>query len=326
MNRSADPRVTVCIPNRNGGEYLGETIRSVLNQSFTDFRVIVADNASSDHSRDVCESFSDPRLEFIANDDLLPVSANWNRALQCSTSELTALLHSDDTWHTDFLATMVARLDECSTASAVICSSDLIDEHGRPMTRGDRPVWVQPARTGTLDEYAYQELLLGMYVRPCAWLARTSLFSEVQFDERFNRAPDWDFWLRAAALEDDIVFEPAVLCDYRLHATNDTFTESCLTDIRNDERVLISEAIDRREVPPRVARRARQRVDMRAVIRIIQVVMLRDVRLAGRLTRGFVRQRGVYGLISGAVQLICLPEARIAAMRSLRSLIPKPRS
>ena len=57
------PFFSICIPNYNYARYVGETIQSVLDQSFQDFEVIVADNASTDDSVQVVRSFQDH--EFI---------------------------------------------------------------------------------------------------------------------------------------------------------------------------------------------------------------------------------------------------------------------
>ena len=60
-------RFSVCIPNYNYGRYIGQTLESVLSQSYPHFEVIVADNASTDDSVRVVESFHDPRVRLIRN-------------------------------------------------------------------------------------------------------------------------------------------------------------------------------------------------------------------------------------------------------------------
>lgn len=299
-------------------------MRSVLAQTYTNIRVIVADNASTDGSRAICDDIDDPRLEFRHDSVLLPVSKNWNRALSYADTDYVALLHADDTWRPDFLEVMLERLATAPDADAAVCASGLIDESGAALDRADRPTMEHARRSGMLDQRAYEDLLLGMYVRPCAWVARRPLFARVEFDGRFDRAPDWDFWLKVASRPRSIVFEPSVLCDYRLHSSNDTFTEACLAGIRRDEIILLEEALARRPVGSAVEARARARLDMRSVVHILQVLLLGRPALAWRLLRQLLHTKGLVGLGRGLVQLVLLDETWRAARRSLRAMKARP--
>ena len=59
------PRVSVCIPVYNGEKYINKAIRSVLAQSFSDFEVVISDNASTDRTVEIIKSFSDNRIKLI---------------------------------------------------------------------------------------------------------------------------------------------------------------------------------------------------------------------------------------------------------------------
>ena len=62
-----DIKFSICIPNYNYAQYVGETIQSVLDQSYENFEIIIADNASEDDSLNVIKSFNDPRIKLIEN-------------------------------------------------------------------------------------------------------------------------------------------------------------------------------------------------------------------------------------------------------------------
>lgn len=62
------PRVSVLIPVYNRDKVLHETIRSVLEQTFTDFELLLCDDGSTDRSVDVIESFTDTRIRLIRNE------------------------------------------------------------------------------------------------------------------------------------------------------------------------------------------------------------------------------------------------------------------
>jgi len=61
------PFFSICIPNYNYAQYIGETIQSVLDQTCQDFEIIVADNASTDESVSVVEGFHDARIRLVRN-------------------------------------------------------------------------------------------------------------------------------------------------------------------------------------------------------------------------------------------------------------------
>lgn len=112
----ASPSVSILIPNYNHGNYLSETIESVLNQSFQDFEVIIADNASTDNSREVIESYTkrDARITGIFHGSNLGPIPNWISALQKASGYYCKILFSDDKLAPDYLNAAVAALGDDS--------------------------------------------------------------------------------------------------------------------------------------------------------------------------------------------------------------------
>jgi glycosyltransferase involved in cell wall biosynthesis len=103
------PRVTVVIPCHNGARFLGTAIGSVLAQSCADLEIPVADDASSDDSREIAKRFGPPlRVVRVAPGN---TQADRNAAIAVSDSELIALLDQDDAWLPAKVAAQVALLD-----------------------------------------------------------------------------------------------------------------------------------------------------------------------------------------------------------------------
>lgn len=90
------PLVSVIMPVYNTEAYVGEAIRSVLAQHFTDFELIVVDDGSADGSAQVVRSFDDPRIRFEQNSSNLGVSRTLNRALELARGTYIARHDSDD--------------------------------------------------------------------------------------------------------------------------------------------------------------------------------------------------------------------------------------
>ena len=96
-------KVSICVPNYNYGVYIGDTIQSILDQTYTDFELIVVDDASTDNSMDVITSFHDKRLKVHENKSNLGITANWNKCLEYATGDYIAIFHSDDLYHREII-------------------------------------------------------------------------------------------------------------------------------------------------------------------------------------------------------------------------------
>ena len=104
------PSFSICIPNYNYGDYIGETIQSVLNQSYQNFEIIVADNASTDNSVDVVKSFKDDRIRLIQNEINIGFSPNLQKATMYANGDFINLLSSDDLMKPNALETTQLQL------------------------------------------------------------------------------------------------------------------------------------------------------------------------------------------------------------------------
>jgi glycosyltransferase involved in cell wall biosynthesis len=93
MNQS---KLSILVPTYNGAEYIGETLRSILSQSFSDFEIIASDDASTDETEKVIKSFSDPRIKFFRNEKNLGYPGNLNEALKRAGGEIIYLMGQDD--------------------------------------------------------------------------------------------------------------------------------------------------------------------------------------------------------------------------------------
>lgn len=90
------PAISVCIPTYNGAKYIAQTIESILNQTFTDFEIIVSDDGSSDKTLEIVGSFNDPRIVRIDRLSKVGAEANWNNAVANASASLVKLVCQDD--------------------------------------------------------------------------------------------------------------------------------------------------------------------------------------------------------------------------------------
>jgi glycosyltransferase involved in cell wall biosynthesis len=133
---SAGPHVSVCVPVYQGERYLGETIRSVLEQTYRDYELVILDNASSDDTSRIAHSFRDPRIRIETNPTTLAQPLNWRRAVELSRAPLIKLLCADDLLHPRCLELQVPPMDDDPRIALVAARRNMIDENSRVVVPG----------------------------------------------------------------------------------------------------------------------------------------------------------------------------------------------
>jgi glycosyltransferase involved in cell wall biosynthesis len=114
-----------------GEQYLAETMRSILEQTYRDFELIVLDNASTDDTSLIASSFADPRVRLVTNPSTLPQPENWRTAVQLCRAPLIKLVCADDLLHPRCLELQVAAMNADPGLAVVAARRHMIDESSR---------------------------------------------------------------------------------------------------------------------------------------------------------------------------------------------------
>jgi len=167
-------RVSVIIPAYNGTQFLGQAITSVLEQTYTDFEIIVVDDCSTDGTAKVAKQFADPRVQYIRHENNRGAVAARQTGIRVSSGEIIALLDQDDLFHPAKLATHVAFL-QAQPAVGVSYNARFELRDG---TRTICGLW-QPPRALTLAD-----LISGFPISPSdtvlrrAWAVRDEIWDD----------------------------------------------------------------------------------------------------------------------------------------------------
>lgn len=129
------PRVSIGLPVYNGENYLQSALDSLLAQTYKDFELIISDNASTDETQAICETYADidSRIRYIRNNTNIGAAANYNLVFELARGEYFKWAAHDDTCAPEFLDSCVSILDR--DVSVVLChpAEVAIDEHGTVM-------------------------------------------------------------------------------------------------------------------------------------------------------------------------------------------------
>lgn len=101
--------VSIVMPSYNTGKYIGESIQSVLAQTYTNWELLIVDDCSTDNTDEVVNAFlDDDRIRYIKNEKNSGAAVSRNRALREAKGKWIAFLDSDDTWHPEKLEKQIA--------------------------------------------------------------------------------------------------------------------------------------------------------------------------------------------------------------------------
>jgi glycosyltransferase involved in cell wall biosynthesis len=131
----AIPKVSVGVPVYNGERYLTNALTRLLEQEFEDFELIVCDNASTDHTEEICRAFAarDSRIRYFRNPTNIGLAANHNRTFGLSSGQYFKWAAHDDDFPRAMLARFVETFDQSSTEVSLVYSRcEYIDEFGNP--------------------------------------------------------------------------------------------------------------------------------------------------------------------------------------------------
>src|ERR1700722_365222 len=123
------PRVTVLMPAYNAGKYIGEAIRSVLDQSFRDFELLIVNDGSTDNTKTVVSSFADNRIR-VLEQSYKGISVALNAGLLVAKGYYIARFDADDICFPQRLSKQVNFLDANPGYILVGSDAEYIQENG----------------------------------------------------------------------------------------------------------------------------------------------------------------------------------------------------
>jgi glycosyltransferase involved in cell wall biosynthesis len=205
-----EPLVSVVIPCYNHGQYLGDAIQSILQQTYSNYEIIVVDDGSQDNTRAVADVFKG-KLRYIWQENQ-GLSVARNTGIQAAQGELIGLLDADDLYEPEYLSELVAALKQHKSSDAIYCGFKYIDLDNQLLPKKIIKVFQK-------DQF-YSNLLNGGFFPPMCMLAHKYCYEELgYFDRNFQGCADWDMWLRMAN-RFSIIGIPVAFTRYRVVPTS----------------------------------------------------------------------------------------------------------
>jgi glycosyltransferase involved in cell wall biosynthesis len=207
------PSVSVIIPAYNHEKFVAECIQSVLNQTFQDFEIIITDDASTDRTVEIIESFDDSRIKLFKHSNNQGVSIAANNCILHASGRYIAWLSTDDAWYPEKLEIQVRYLDEHPEIGGAFGKVAWIDESGNLITDNSFPylnVFNVPNRSRV--EWLRYFFLTGNCLSLPSSLVRKECFDKVgTFNPAYAKIPDLDLWIRICFKYDIVILDQKLI-------------------------------------------------------------------------------------------------------------------
>lgn len=203
------PRVSVVTPSFNQGQFIEETIRSVLLQGYPDLEYIIIDGGSGDASVGIIRKYEPWLAQWVSEPDRGQsdaINKGWRRC----RGDILAWLNSDDTYLPGAIRTQVNALCQHPECGIVYGDALHVDENGKTIyTWYGRP-------------YSVIELLrVSIPAQPTVFIRRTVVEKVGEINPNFKYTMDSEYWVRASKVT-DFWYEAKCIATYRLHSRSKT--------------------------------------------------------------------------------------------------------
>jgi glycosyltransferase involved in cell wall biosynthesis len=205
------PRLTIGLPVYNGEKYVAESLEALLGQTYTDFELIISDNASTDSTGDICRGYEqrDSRVRYYRQPRNIGLSPNHNFVVEQARGELFKWASNDDLYARDLLERCIDAIDKYPDVVLVHAWTAMVDESGTVTKAFEYPLNTASQRaperfrsllfdSGGDDDYGIMrtEVLRRTAMKESYHHADRTIVAELSLYGRFHQVPDWLYFRR----------------------------------------------------------------------------------------------------------------------------------
>ena len=191
------PRFSVVIPLYNKENFIENTIQSLLNQTFSDFEVLLVNDCSTDTSEQLVARFDDPRINIIQHSVNKGLSASRNTGIKSANANYIAFLDADDLWKPSFLEKIDVLINQYPEASLFATKYEVLHKKNRIVTHDFK--LKNFTKHGIIKNFFESNLNQSIYYPSCLCVKKIVFEDVGYYNEEVNYSEDVDFNLRAHA-------------------------------------------------------------------------------------------------------------------------------
>ena len=216
------PIVSVIIPVYNNEKYIKETIESVLNQTFTDFELLLIEDCSTDNTLECIRNIEDERIRLYQNDENKGIAYTRNVGLKKAVGQYIALIDGDDIMTPERLQMQLNLLTtnphiDCCAGQGVLINAKSEEIGSLNKVSGDLNLIL---------------IFQNVVINPSLTF-RKSIIYKIGYYEDYSPAEDYHFILKAVFNEFHFFNMTEILIKYRVHDSNASGNIKSLTNAEN---------------------------------------------------------------------------------------------
>lgn len=197
-----EPCISVIIPSYNHENYVNIAIQSVLDQTFSDYEILIADDGSSDNSWNIIRSFKDKRITSYKFDTNIGAAETVNFLIRKASGKYIALLNSDDYWHKDKLEVQYDFMEK--NPEYAVCFTDvcIVDEKGLAL-KYNKHTWSNMFKNSNSNRGIWLERLFfkgNSLCHPSIMIKREIYEFIGSYNPCFAQLPDYNMWIKMLKL------------------------------------------------------------------------------------------------------------------------------
>lgn len=225
--------ISVLMPAYNSSEFIKEAINSILNQTFSDFELIIVNDGSTDNTHQIISAFSDARIKYYQNDSNKGLAYVRNRLIELSTSDYIAFLDSDDIAEKERLEIQYNFFKQQKSLGLIAASVHSINENGKL----EHTNWKFNLNENELPVHL---LFYNPIVTSTVMFKKELLPNEV-FRSDYPPCEDYDLWVKMLFNSKGIVLSD-FLATYRLYYNS--VSKRKADDARNNRNRVIVDQLE----------------------------------------------------------------------------------
>jgi glycosyltransferase involved in cell wall biosynthesis len=221
---TAAPMVSIVIPTHNRPIFLARALQSVLDQTFQDFEILVANDRGIDVSSVIARFSPRARIIYLAEPAGSGIAAARNSGMRAASGKYIAHLDDDDLFLPDHLETLVTFLEasgnKIAYTDACCAEEELADGHYKVVNR----------ETAYSDDWDNDRILVKNFVPTlCFMHERRCGIAVGEFDEELTTHEDWDYWIRLSRVSTPVHIKK-VTCEFRKRKDGSSMTSGHRAD------------------------------------------------------------------------------------------------
>lgn len=203
---STSPAVSIVVPMYNLSLYVRDAVQSVLDQTYSDYEIILIDDCSTDDTVAIAKSIEDPRIILLENSQNSGAGESRNAGVRAARGRYIAFLDGDDLWYPGKLQGQMAFMEETG-AAVVYTRYDVVDQNGKVYADSGR----LPAKA------TYHRLLRHCFIRTSSLIFDVEKLGRKVYFPKIRKRQDFIFFLELIKLAGKADLLDLNTCSYRLH-------------------------------------------------------------------------------------------------------------